>query len=129
MCARVLVQRATGLLLIFAASKQDNLASAQVPASCEKALQDHAGDSQLLELRLSNGDKLRGHIVRATDSNVSLESNKKDKSTREIQCSQIESYLVRRNSHWVRWTIIGVVIIVGVVGVVSAMIAAAYSHL
>ena len=90
MCARVLVQRATGLLLIFAASKQDNLASAQVPASCEKALQEHAGDSQLLELRLSNGDKLRGHIVRATDSNVSLESNKKVQSRISGQSSNSE---------------------------------------
>jgi hypothetical protein len=100
---------------------QYNPASAQAPVSCDATLQGYAGDAQLLELRLSNGDKLRGRIVRATDSNVSLESNKKDKSTREIPCSQIEAYSVRRNSHWVRWTIIGVAIMVGVESVLMAV--------
>ena len=113
MRARVLYRQATGLLLIFAALARYNLASAQATVSCDATLQEYAGDAQLLELRLSNGDRLRGHIVRATDSNISLESNQQDKLTREIPCSQIAAYSVRRNSHWVRWTIIGIALPVG----------------
>ena len=121
MRARVLYEQVTGLLPIFVAFAEYNPASAQAPVSCDATLQGHAGGGQLLELRLSSGDRLRGHIVRATDSNVSLESSKKDKLTREIPCSQIEAYSVRRNSHWVRWTIIGVAIPAGVMFLLIAV--------
>jgi|SRR6185295_3693819 len=125
MRAKVLYRQITGLLLIFAALARYNPASAQATVSCDATLQGYAGDPQLLELRLSNGDRLRGHIVRATDSNISLESNQKDKLTREIPCSQIEAYSVRRNTHWVRWTIIGIAL---PVGVILLLLAIAFKH-
>ena len=121
MRARVFYRQVTGRLLIFAAVAQYNPASAQAPVSCDATLQEYAGDAQLLDLRLANGDRLRGHITRATDTNISLESNKKDKLTREIPCSQIEAYSVRRNSHWVRWTIIGLALSVGVISLLEAI--------
>lgn len=121
MHATVLYRQLTGCLLIFVAFAQYNPASAQAPVSCDATLQEYAGDPQLLELRLSNGDKLRGRIVRATDSNISLESNKKDKLTREIPCSQIQAYSIRRNSHWVRWTIIGLALPAGLMFMLIAI--------
>ena len=59
--------------------------------------------------KMAKQARWEGHVVRSN----------KDKSTREIQCSQIDDYRLKggQPTHWVRWTVIGVVVIVGIIGI------------
>ena len=79
-----------GFCLIYAVLGQSVLtAQALPPTGCDALLQSHAGGKRIIELRLHNGEKPRGRLLNVTETAVVLE-NKKDKSTRDIKCSQID---------------------------------------
>jgi len=107
-----------GFCLIYAVLGQSVLtAQALPPTGCDALLQSHAGGKRIIELRLHNGEKPRGRLLNVTETAVVLE-NKKDKSTRDIKCSQIDDYRLKGGKpiHWVQWTVMGVVVVAGAIG-------------
>lgn len=76
-------------------------------------------ERQLVEIHLVEGPSVMGRIVNVTNSSVFLETAK-NRPAREIRGDQIKSFRTRKNSHWIRWTILGGVVVVVVVLVAYA---------